>query len=140
MGLRLVSKWVGLVIRNEWVFLFLMGSTMAALSFVIDYFIEILQGFKINLKLFQKLVNPVKTGSAHANFKSQLRNFTFPFRGPLRSLYKRGNVPDYSLFGLGWFHVTSCFSRRACYSLGCASRSWQWYTGNENYTQKSVSS
>ena len=38
-----LSKWLGLVIRNEWVFLFLMGAIMAGLSFIIDVSIEILQ-------------------------------------------------------------------------------------------------
>ena len=44
MSHSLLSKWFGLAIRNEWVFLFLMGSTMAGLSFLIDYLIEVLQG------------------------------------------------------------------------------------------------
>ena len=40
---RRLSKCLGLVIRNEWMFLFLLGSTMALLSFVIDVSIELLQ-------------------------------------------------------------------------------------------------
>ena len=43
MSLRRLSKWLGLLIRNEWMFLFLLGSTMALLSFVIDVSIEVLQ-------------------------------------------------------------------------------------------------
>lgn len=54
MGLKLVSKWVGLIIRNEWVFLFLMGSIMAGLSFIIDYMIEILQGMDFKKHLNAK--------------------------------------------------------------------------------------
>jgi chloride channel 2 len=38
-----VRKWFGLIIRNEWIFLFLMGSIMAGLSFLIDEAIEHLQ-------------------------------------------------------------------------------------------------
>jgi len=79
MGLSLVSKWVGLIIRNEWVFLFLMGSTMAGLSFIIDYMIEILQGLgKINTELVFHFSNGLKISKNILHVIEKEKKLNFP--------------------------------------------------------------